>query len=382
MKKKLAIISTTGLSFSSFFKQQINNLEKENEIYLIANFNNENKFMKKKWHSGCKKIKLNIVRNINIIKDILCFLHLIKIFYTYKFDAAITITPKAGLFGILCATLFRVKVRIHYFTGQVWVTRKGLVRYILKKIDVLISKLSSSNLTDSFSQKKFLEDEKIVKKDTLVVLGKGSICGVDTNKFSPNLLFRKQIREEFNISNDSMVLIFLGRLNKDKGILDLAYAFKNLVEEFPNLDLKLMIIGPDEENIIEQINKILAKERSKIFFKGFTDQPEKYLAAADIFCLPSYREGFGMSALEAGACAVPVITSRIYGLTDAVEENITGMFHEPGNINEIKNVIKKMVLNRELRIKMGEKGRERVQNDFEQKIVVEEFTNYICSIIK
>ena len=61
------------------------------------------------------------------------------------------------------------------------------------------------------------------------------------------------------------------------------------------------------------------------------------MAAADLFCLPSYREGFGMAAVEAGSCGLPVITSRIYGLTDAVEEGVTGLMHEPGDVNEISD---------------------------------------------
>ena len=69
------------------------------------------------------------------------------------------------------------------------------------------------------------------------------------------------------------------------------------------------------------------------------------MAAADLFCLPSYREGFGMAAVEAGSCGLPVITSRIYGLTDAVEEGVTGLMHEPGDVNEISRLIlKKFIL--------------------------------------
>ena len=66
--------------------------------------------------------------------------------------------------------------------------------------------------------------------------------------------------------------------------------------------IHLLIIGPDEENIKQQVEHICKDFINNVHFINFTDEPEKFMAAADIFCLPSYREGFGMAALEAGAC--------------------------------------------------------------------------------
>ena len=102
------------------------------------------------------------------------------------------------------------------------------------------------------------------------------------------------------------MLLFLGRLNKDKGILDLAKVLNNL-NNHPDYEKKihLLIIGPDEENIKRQVEIICEDFIQNIHFIDFTNEPEKFMAAADIFCLPSYREGFGMAALEAGACALP-----------------------------------------------------------------------------
>ena len=105
------------------------------------------------------------------------------------------------------------------------------------------------------------------------------------------------------------------------------------------------------------------------------------MSASDIFCLPSYREGFGMSAIEAGACNLPVVCSRIYGLTDAVEENITGLMHEPGNIKQIENCLKELITSPELRIKMGHNGKVRCKKLFNQKQVVNNFISYIDEVV-
>ena len=282
-----------------------------------------------------------------------------------------SITPKAGFLSMLAGFFCRIKFRLHYFTGQVWVTRKGFQRFFLRNIDRLMGFLATDVLTECNSQKKFLEDENIVKKDRLTVLANGSICGVDTTQFKPDLELKHKVRSELGISDDSILLLFLGRLNKDKGVLDLALAVKNL---------NLLIIGSDEENIKSQVQSICHEILDKIHFMNFTDQPEKFMAAADIFCLPSYREGFGMAALEAGACALPTVTSRIYGLTDAVSENETGLFHDPGDIKGIEQSISKLIKDENLRLLMGKKGRERTKNLFEKSYVTTEFVKYIKNL--
>ena len=259
------------------------------------------------------------------------------------------------------------------------VTRKGLTKRLLKQIDKVIFKMSTDCLTDSNLQKKFLEDERVVKRDFLKVLANGSICGVDTSRFSPNLEIRDTMRKKLGISADTILLLFLGRLNKDKGILDLAVSVNDIIEK-DKKNISLLIVGPVEENIKSKIQILCKNSINKIHFVEFTNQPEKYMSAADIFCLPSYREGFGMAALEAGACALPVITSRIYGLIDAVKEDYTGLFHEVRNKEQIKKCIIRLVDDKELREKLGKQGRERVLKDFEQKYVTGEFVKYIQNL--
>ena len=375
MLKKIAIISSNYLSIKSFLSKPIEDLSRDYLINIYTNieksdrlFGNENK--------NIRFVHLPIQRNVNLFRDLECFFRLIIFIFKFKPELIMTLTPKGGLLGILTSFILNIKIRTHYYTGQVWVTRKGFVKKLLKQVDKIIFKMSTDCLTDSNLQKKFLEDERVVRKDFLKVLANGSICGVDTSRFKPNLENREIIRKKLGISIDTILLLFLGRLNKDKGILDLADVVNEIISK-EKRNISLVIVGPDEENIKSKIESLCKNTIDKIHFVEFTNQPEKYMSAADIFCLPSYREGFGMAALEAGACALPVITSRIYGLIDAVKEDQTGLFHEVRNKSEIKNCIIKLVDNKDLRKKLGNQGRERVLKDFEQKYVTNEFVNYI-----
>jgi glycosyltransferase involved in cell wall biosynthesis len=104
--------------------------------------------------------------------------------------------------------------------------------------------------------------------------------------------------------------------------------------------------------------------------------PEAYMAAADILCLPSYREGFGTVVIEAAAVGISTIASRIYGLTDAVVDGETGLLHEPRDINAIKDCMEQMITNNTLRIKFGEQARTRAIQEFDSKLITQTWVDF------
>lgn len=254
-----------------------------------------------------------------------------------------TLTPKAGLLGMLAAWLARVPVRVHTFTGQVWVTRKGAMRFLLKLADKCTASLATDVLVDSPSQRSFLIEQGVVRGEHSAVLGAGSICGVDTKRFCPSDSVRHVVRDELGVSTNTLVCLYLGRLNPDKGVLDLARAFAKVATS--NRDIELWVVGPEESNCFEQMQGLLGDAICQVRRVGYTSEPERFMQAADLFCLPSYREGFGSSVIEAAACGVPALASRIYGLTDAVKEGQTGWMHEAGNVHDLTQQLNALMAN-------------------------------------
>ena len=119
-----------------------------------------------------------------------------------------TVTPKAGLLGMLAAWLARVPVRTHTFTGQVWVNKDGFGRWLLKCVDKVISILATDRLVDSPSQRRFLIEEGVINQLNSDVLGSGSICGVNTQRFCPDPTVRLKLKAEMGASEEVLFVFF------------------------------------------------------------------------------------------------------------------------------------------------------------------------------
>lgn len=315
-------------------------------------------------------LKVPIARQIRPFQDLVALWSLYRIFRVRRFQLVHSISPKAGLLGMLAAWLARVPVRVHTFTGQVWATQSGWRRRLLKATDRMLTALSTHPLVDSPSQLGFLIAEGVMPQGKAAVIGKGSVCGVDTERFRPDVATRAAVRSELGIPGDAFVMLFLGRLNRDKGILDLVDAFAALSAR--RKDCMLLLVGPDEGDTLRCTACLGSAARERVRHVDYTRQPERYMAAADIFCLPSYREGFGMAVLEAAAACLPAVASRIYGVTDAVLEGRTGLLHSPGDVPAIVAAIGRLADDPKGRRLMGEEGRARVLADFSEAKVTEE----------
>lgn len=372
-KKKICFIVSAPITAKAFLLKHFEYLSKDFEITVVANFENESDY---KIPFVAQIQHITIHRNINVFKDLSALFSLYKFLRKHKFDASHSVTPKAGLIGALASRFSKTPVRIHIFTGQVWHTASGFKRQLLKFLDRVIVNLTTHILVDGESQRQFLIKQNIISEKKSEVLGKGSISGVDTVRFFPSNEIRKEYRNNLNFQERDIVFAFLGRMNTDKGILDLAHAFHKLNQEFSNV--KLLLIGYDEESMLEKINNI---QKENIVFFGPTSKPEEVLQAADVFCLPSYREGFGTSVIEASLLELPIICSDTYGLAETIIENKTGLRHEVKNINQLCNQMKLLTQNEVTRNVLGKKGRQYVLENFSADKISSEWLKFYKKIL-
>ena len=323
---------------------------------------------------GATLHRARIERTISPVGDLLGLVQLTSLLLRNRYAAVHSMSPKAGLLSAIAAFVARVPLRIHTYTGQVWVTRRGAWRWLLKALDRLIAKLDTHLFVDSISQRDFLQAEGVLGTDQGEVIGKGSVCGVDHERFRPDRTWHEQTRRELDIPNEALVFLFVGRFKRDKGVLDLARAFDAIGAEHPHVFL--LLVGPDEEHIADEIRAACGASVSRLRIAGFTTHPERFIAASDVVCVPSYREGFGAVVIEAAAAGVPAIGSRIYGVVDAIDDGCTGLLFSPGDVADIATAMRKLVEDEATRSALGVAARTRALRDFSKEALTSALVSF------
>lgn len=371
-RKKICFVATIEMAVEAYLLDHIKAMMERYDITVVVKMVDP-RFLES-LAGRVAVVPVDIERKISVRNDILALWRLIAIFRKERYDMVHSICPKAGLLAMFAAFVARVPMRVHTFTGQIWATKKGPSRWFFKKLDRLLSALATGILVDSDSQKAFLVGEGVVRAQEACVLARGSMQGVDIRRFCPNPSFRREVRRRFRILDSEILFLFLGRMNRDKGLLDLTAAFVEAHRVGGNL--RLMFVGPDEEDMRSRIRRAAGSFENKICFEGYTRVPEKYMAGADVICLPSYREGFGSVLIEAAAVGIPAIGTRIYGIIDAVEDGHTGLLCEPGNVGALASGLARFASDTALRETMGKRAQERARRDFSKETVVGAMQDY------
>ena len=369
--KKICFITAVHGSAYSFLRDHMAALQKGYKVYYVCNEPDVNNIMVSCDGYHC----VNIQRKISLINDLKALWHLYKYFKAEKFDAVHSVTPKAGLLTSIAAFIARVPVRIHIYTGQVWANKTGFMKFLLKSMDRLISIFDTHILVDGEGQRQFLIKNRVVTAKNSRVLGSGSICGVNLERFNPSDEVRAEKRKELGIDDSKTVFVFMGRLNHDKGVYELLSAFDRLAAE--REDVYLLLFGHDEENVRDTFqNYPNIKVGDNFCYYGATPEPQKMLQAGDVFVLPTYREGFGSSVIEASALGLPVICSDAYGVMDAMVDDVTGLRCKVGDVDSLYEAMLSLANDTKLQSKLGSKGRERVLKEFDGIRVTDNWLDY------
>ena len=380
MKKKIAFVVAIPGTAQAFLKDHFRALSASYDVHLLANFKGNDDCRAEFEAMGVVCHDMPIVRAICIGKDVVALWSLFMVLKREGFACVHSVTPMAGLLSALAAYCAGIDVRIHIYTGQVWATRKGFMRSVLKLMDKVISRLDTNLLVDGESQRQYLIDEGVLRESNSTVLANGSICGVRLERFDVSADVRNEEREKFGFGNADVVYVFLGRLNHDKGINELYAAFNRLVSVCPNA--KLLLYGSDEGNYDAKVALFdNLKPNVNFFYPGVTQNPFNALQAGDVFVLPTWREGFGSSVIEAQALELPVITSDAYGVVDASVANETGLRCSVGDVDGLYECMKKYYDNPGLRKRHGHAGRKRIEEKFSNDMVTAAWVEYYRNIV-
>lgn len=302
-----------------------------------------------------------------------CVKEIYKILKKEKFDLVQYSTPNASCYAAIASFLARVKVRLYCQWGIVFVGMKGPRRFIFNLIERTVCFLSTSVEPDSFGNLALCREKHIYGEKKSRVIGNGSACGVDFDRFdiAKKAEYRAKIRGELGISADAPVFGFCGRLTRDKGInIFLNTAFELLGKWG---DCHFIILGDEEQGSgADAVLMDRAKSDAHFSFCGFCRNVEEYMSAMDIYLLPSAREGFGMTVIEAGAMEVPVIAYRIPGPMESIADNGTGILVDFDE--NITDAAESLLFDGEKRRSLGRAARARVYERYERR-------NLLCEIL-
>jgi len=326
----------------------------------------------------CRVVFIPIERKISPWRDLQALVAIWFQLRRDKPDLLQTITPKAGLLGMLAGRMAGVPVRIHTFQGQVWATTTGIKRKIFRFIDAVTARLSTAVLAVSQTELEFLRNEGVIRTNVGRVIGSGSISGVDLVQFDPKVPENQELRREIGLLENAFVFVYLGRLHRDKGLLVLGEAYRQTRARSASAT-QLLVVGPDEDNI----GPILQAELGDaVIIRPYTNFPEEYLRLADVAVLPSFREGFGSSLIEAAAMGLPAIASRIYGIDCAVADGETGILFEAGSSEQLADAMLKLVNDPSEYRRLSSNAIARAQSQFDQKLVIHNLLNYYRSFVR
>jgi lipopolysaccharide/colanic/teichoic acid biosynthesis glycosyltransferase/glycosyltransferase involved in cell wall biosynthesis len=360
LKRRICVVVASEMTVRAFLVRQLRAMQSDYDLTVVVN--TANLALLHELRIDGRLAAIAIERRVSIRRDLAALWSLYRLLRRGRFDLVHSMTPKAGLLGMAAAWMARVPIRIHTFTGQVWATRLGASRWFLRLCDVLVARMATGTLADSPSQREFLVGEGIASTSAIGVLGKGSVGGVDLATFKPDSSLRTAVRKRLGVQSEEVLLLFVGRLTRDKGVIDLARAFRSVADEQSHV--RLVIVGPDEESLRPAISSACAAHVNRVQFFEQTDRPQDFMAAADVLCLPSYREGIGVVIIEAAGCGIPAVASRIYGIVDAVEEGRTGLLHPAGDVAALTSELLRIARDSELRQSLGSAARVRAEREF------------------
>jgi len=321
--------------------------------------------------------KVPVISSITLLKSFLFFIISSWMLKRYSFDI---IHGNGGncLGANIITTHYCHKgwgTAVRLFLKDAACCLKKVYRSIVMKMDIIMEEYIYSSkkckliIANSIKTKKELMEYYSISDELIRVI----YLGVDTELFNPSNrdVYRVDIRNAFKIPDDACLLLFVGAMER-KGLFYLLQSLRLLKE----VNVFLIIAGKGDEGYFRREAKMLGVE-GMIRFAGQRNDIYKYYASADVFIMPTLYEPFGMAVTEAMASGLPVVTSRQAGVSELITEGEDGiLLDNPADPEEIAHRIIPLILDKDLRLKIGQKARKKAESMSWDKMAVETVNLY------
>lgn len=312
-----------------------------------------------------------MVRDISFFREWSSLLELVRVIKEFKPDVLHLNSSKMGALGSLAGRIAGVPTII--FTAHGWPHREP--RNLIWKLFVWVS----SWITILLSHKVIVVSHYDFENSP-VLFSKRKIVEIRNGMSSFSLLSKEVARTELSkdlpaLSSKKTWLFMIAELHRNKGIDIAITSFAKVLPSHG--DTALVIIGGGEERrALEQACEDL-KISDSVFFLGFKKSARQYLSAANIYLMPSRKEGLPMALLEAGVAGLPVIVSNVGGIPKVIHSREVGVVVPTGNEELFSKELEYLLNNEQIRADMGAALRKRVLNDFtESEMISKTFAQY------
>jgi glycosyltransferase involved in cell wall biosynthesis len=204
----------------------------------------------------------------------------------------------------------------------------------------------------------------------------------DTERFKPDLELRRAGRGRFGLPSGAVAVLMSGVLHKQKGIHLGLLAFAQLAARFPQTRMIIAGDGPEKEPLTALAGKLGIA--SKVIFSGPVPNAEMplYYNSADIYLNPTLRmEGLPLVLIEAMACGLPVITSKIGGTGSSIEDGKSGFFTRPGDIAGLATTLEQLLGDQVLRSRLGADARRRAAEVFNKEVITRRYIEVSSTLV-
>jgi len=365
---RILVLTTVPQTMVAFFPRQLRSLAEAGfDVHAVSSPGDELDQLGRE--CGIATHGVPMERQVSPRKDAVSLWRLVRLMRRLRPQVVHAHTPKAGLLGMTAATIARVPVRLYTVHGLPLLTRGGLWRRVLEAAERTSAALSTRTYCISRSLRREVIALNLCPAHKVFTLGTGSCAGIDLERFQPTSE-RGATRKALGIPPHATLATFIGRLAKDKGIGVLADAWPQVSRSHP--DMHLLIAGEEDgTDPVSPATLAQLRQDPTVHMIGAIRSAEipALFSASDLFVLPSFREGLSQVSLEAGAMGVPVVSSQVPGLVDAVLHGVTGILVAPREPGLLANAILRLAADPALRRQMGLAGVDHVRLNFSDQRV-------------
>ncbi|MCA9492964.1 MAG: glycosyltransferase family 4 protein [Myxococcales bacterium] len=366
-RPRLCIATTVPLSLTALVPGQARMLSADFDVQLLTSPGELVEVARA--NEGTEVTTFPLTRTIDPRGDLAVLPKLVRHFRRTRPDIVQTYTPKAGLLCTMAARAARVPVRVHGVVGMPLMEARGARKAILN-VTERVTYANATHLTaNSIGLQRWMSEH--LTRRRIDVIGYGSINGIDLTRYdgpAHRQAHRQRVRAELGFTDEHRVWLFVGRVVRDKGVVELVDAFVRLHARHPSA--RLVVVGPPEPELdpIPASTEETLRTHPAIRSVGYQHDVVPWLAAADAYVLPSYREGLPNGLLEAAAFGLPAVATDINGCNEVIDPERTGLLVPPKDASSLEAALEALTTSPERSAALGRAGRARVEERYDQRV--------------